>query len=224
VSDALLRFADELGSSGPAEVAAPVPELHLVTFTLDREAYGVPVQRVREVIRVGEITRVPQAPEHVRGVTNLRPALGDAQSLTFTTASGDVSAGRIVGALTTKGASGDVDVRSVGGIGTVNTVSGDVRIGPTDDTLAVNAVSGDIELDAVGAAVRASTVSGDVRVAARQGLALWIDAQSVSGTLSSELDVEDAPAAEPGAPQVELRIRTVSGDVRIARSRIPVGG
>jgi len=150
--------------------------------------------------------------------------LGDAQSLAFTTASGDVSAGRIVGALTTKGASGDVDVRSVGGIGTVNTVSGDVRIGPTDDTLAVNAVSGDIELDAVGAAVRASTVSGDVRVAARQGLALWIDAQSVSGTLSSELDVEDAPAAEPGAPQVELRIRTVSGDVRIARSRIPVGG
>ncbi|HET7421916.1 MAG TPA: chemotaxis protein CheW [Gemmatimonadales bacterium] len=72
MSDALLRFADELGAAGPAEVAAPVAELHLVTFTLDREAYGVPVQRVREVIRVGEITRVPQAPEHVRGVTNLR--------------------------------------------------------------------------------------------------------------------------------------------------------
>ena len=72
MSDALLRFADELGAAGPAEAAAPVPELHLVTFLLDREAYGVPVQRVREVIRVGEITRVPQAPEHVRGVTNLR--------------------------------------------------------------------------------------------------------------------------------------------------------
>jgi purine-binding chemotaxis protein CheW len=72
MSDALLRFADELGAAGPAEVAAPVPELHLVTFLLDREGYGVPVQRVREVIRVGEITRVPQAPEHVRGVTNLR--------------------------------------------------------------------------------------------------------------------------------------------------------
>ncbi|HKU62071.1 MAG TPA: chemotaxis protein CheW [Gemmatimonadales bacterium] len=72
MSDALLRFADELGAAGPAETVAPVPDLHLVTFTLDREAYGVPVQRVREVIRVGEITRVPQAPEHVRGVTNLR--------------------------------------------------------------------------------------------------------------------------------------------------------
>jgi DUF4097 and DUF4098 domain-containing protein YvlB len=148
--------------------------------------------------------------------------LGDARSLAFTTASGDVSARAIAGALTTKGASGDVDVRSVGGIGTVNTVSGDVRIGPTDETMAVNAVSGDIELDAVGAGVRISTVSGDVRVAARQGLALWIDAQSVSGTLVSELDVEDGPASEHGAPPVELRIRTVSGDVRIARSHAPV--
>jgi len=72
MSDALLRFADELGTAGPAEVASPMPELHLVTFLLEREAYGVPVHRVREVIRVGEMTRVPQAPEHVRGVTNLR--------------------------------------------------------------------------------------------------------------------------------------------------------
>jgi purine-binding chemotaxis protein CheW len=72
MSDALLRFADELGGAGPAEAAPAVPELHLVTFLLEREAYGVPVHRVREVIRVGEMTRVPQAPEHVRGVTNLR--------------------------------------------------------------------------------------------------------------------------------------------------------
>jgi DUF4097 and DUF4098 domain-containing protein YvlB len=149
--------------------------------------------------------------------------LGDARSLAFTTASGDLAAGAIAGALTTKGASGDLDVRSVGGVGTVNTVSGDVRIGRVDETLAVNAVSGDVELDAVGAGVRVSTVSGDVRVAACQGLALWIDAQSVSGDLVSELDVEDLPAAEPGAPQVELRLRTVSGDVRIVRSHVPVG-
>lgn len=47
-------------------------DVHLVTFALDPEEYGIPVQRVREVIRVGDITRVPQAPEHVRGVTNLR--------------------------------------------------------------------------------------------------------------------------------------------------------
>jgi purine-binding chemotaxis protein CheW len=73
MSDSLLNFADELQRlSSSTEVAAPVPELHLVTFALEREEFGVPIQQVREVIRVTEITRVPQARPHVRGVTNLR--------------------------------------------------------------------------------------------------------------------------------------------------------
>jgi purine-binding chemotaxis protein CheW len=73
VSDSLLNFADELQRlSSAAEAPAPVPELHLVTFALDREEFGIPIQQVREVIRVTEITRVPQARSHVRGVTNLR--------------------------------------------------------------------------------------------------------------------------------------------------------
>ena len=71
VRERLLGFADTLEVTA---AAAPVagPELHLVTFALDREEFGVPVGRVREVTRVGEITRVPQTPPHVRGVTNLR--------------------------------------------------------------------------------------------------------------------------------------------------------
>jgi purine-binding chemotaxis protein CheW len=71
--DGLLQFADELHRMAPAaEAQAPAPELHLVTFALDREEFGVPIEQVREVIRAGEITRVPQARRHVRGVTNLR--------------------------------------------------------------------------------------------------------------------------------------------------------
>ena len=93
-----------------------------------------------------------------------------------------------------------------------------MRVGATKESIAVNTVSGDIELEATGAAVRVSAVSGDVNVAARPGLALWIDAQSVSGSMRSDLDVGDLPPTEPGE-QVELRIRTVSGDVRIARSK-----
>ena len=61
------------------------------------------------------------------------------------------------------------------------------------------------------------SVSGDVEVAAVPGLVLWIDAQSVSGTMTSELDVGDEPA-ETGQDAVEVRVRTVSGDVRVARS------
>jgi len=43
-----------------------------VTFFLDKEEYALPVSQVREIKRVGEITRVPNAPQHIRGVMNLR--------------------------------------------------------------------------------------------------------------------------------------------------------
>ena len=72
-ADGLLQFADELQRlSSSAEAPSVGPELHLVTFALDGEEFGIPIGQVREVIRVTEITRVPQARQHVRGVTNLR--------------------------------------------------------------------------------------------------------------------------------------------------------
>jgi DUF4097 and DUF4098 domain-containing protein YvlB len=156
------------------------------------------------------------------GVVSVRSASGDATledaaSVSYTTATGDLAAGVVAEALTVKSASGDVDVRSVGGSVSVNTVSGDVRIGSTTGAVAVRTVSGDVELEAAGAGVVVGSVSGDVEVAAVPGLLLWIDAQSVSGTMTSELDVGDEPA-EPGQEPVELRVRTVSGDVRVARS------
>ena len=68
-----LAFVDALASQTAAAPEPPAaPLLHLIAFQLDREEYGVPVSSVREVSRVGEITRVPQAPEHIRGVMNLR--------------------------------------------------------------------------------------------------------------------------------------------------------
>jgi purine-binding chemotaxis protein CheW len=72
-ADDLLQFADELQQlTSSAEAPSVGPELHLVTFALDGEEFGIPIGQVREVIRVTEITRVPQARQHVRGVTNLR--------------------------------------------------------------------------------------------------------------------------------------------------------
>jgi purine-binding chemotaxis protein CheW len=51
------------------EVGATV---QLVSFQLAREEYGVEITKVREIILMGEITRVPQAPSYVKGVINLR--------------------------------------------------------------------------------------------------------------------------------------------------------
>ncbi len=71
--ESLLGFADAVGRlAEAAPAAAPTQELHLVSFQLDREAFGIPITKVREIIRVTDITRVPQAPPHIRGVTNLR--------------------------------------------------------------------------------------------------------------------------------------------------------
>jgi purine-binding chemotaxis protein CheW len=39
---------------------------------LDNESYGIAVLRVREIIRMQKITPVPQVPEFVKGVINLR--------------------------------------------------------------------------------------------------------------------------------------------------------
>lgn len=43
-----------------------------LTFCLNREAYGIPVLKVREIIRMAPITPVPQMPAYVKGVINLR--------------------------------------------------------------------------------------------------------------------------------------------------------
>jgi len=71
--DSLLTFADDVAHQGVAVRAeAAEPERHLVIFSLDREEFGIPIARAREIVRVPEITRVPQAPPHIRGVMNLR--------------------------------------------------------------------------------------------------------------------------------------------------------
>ncbi|HUG11260.1 MAG TPA: chemotaxis protein CheW [Opitutaceae bacterium] len=43
-----------------------------LTVVLDSEAYGLAVLKVREIIRLQKITPVPQVPEFVKGVINLR--------------------------------------------------------------------------------------------------------------------------------------------------------
>ena len=47
-------------------------EMQLVIFDLAGEAYGVVIQAVLEIIRMQEITTIPQAPYFVKGVINLR--------------------------------------------------------------------------------------------------------------------------------------------------------
>lgn len=152
------------------------------------------------------------------------------------TASGDLRLPRVEGALELKTASGDVDVDHVEGRAVVHSVSGDVKLGTAMSGLSVNSVSGDVSVgEVVGdvevgtvsgdADVRAAgpgevavkTVSGDAKVGMRRGLRVRLDVNSVSGKIGSDLDVSDAPVRSDG-PEANLRVRTVSGDVRITRA------
>jgi len=155
------------------------------------------------------------------------------------TASGDVEADRVTGGVNVKSASGDVSVREAGdgvnvqtasgdvefeiarGPVNVNSASGDVTIGEAYENVNVNTVSGDQEHGAVmRGTVVAHTVSGDVSIAVRRGSKVFLDCNTVSGDTHSDLELSsDAPAGD--GPLVEIRAKTVSGDIRITRAPAP---
>ncbi len=62
-----------MASTLPVKVEYSNSELiQLVSFNLDQEEYGVDVLKVREIIRMPNVTRVPNTPHYVEGVINLR--------------------------------------------------------------------------------------------------------------------------------------------------------
>jgi hypothetical protein len=157
---------------------------------------------------------------------NVATASGDvalqdvAADLNVKTASGDVRAGRVSGDATVNTASGDVMAELVGRTTRINAVSGDVRIGETVGEASVQTVSGDQRLEAVfGGSVNAQAVSGDVQIAVRRGAKVYLDCNTLSGDTSSDLDMSGEPSGD--RPLVEIRVKTVSGDIRITRAPAP---
>jgi purine-binding chemotaxis protein CheW len=47
-------------------------DLQVVGFRIGRETFGLPISIVREIVRVPDITSVPNAPDYIEGVINLR--------------------------------------------------------------------------------------------------------------------------------------------------------
>ena len=65
--------------------------------------------------------------------------------------------------------------------------------------------------------VELASASGDIRVGIKQGSRLWVDARSMSGDVTSELEVGDEEPGEDG-PLVELKVTAMSGDVQVVRA------
>ncbi|NLN60393.1 MAG: purine-binding chemotaxis protein CheW [Deltaproteobacteria bacterium] len=52
--------------------AMAVREGKYLTFSLDAEEYGIEILKVKEIVGMMNITRIPQAPAYIKGVVNLR--------------------------------------------------------------------------------------------------------------------------------------------------------
>ena len=62
-SEPLVQEHDASGHAG---------SMQLVSFKLGNETYGIEITKIREIILMGEITQVPEAPSYVKGLINLR--------------------------------------------------------------------------------------------------------------------------------------------------------
>ncbi len=168
--------------------------------------------------------------------THVRSGSGDvtldtvAGEALIETGSGDVRATRLDGALRIKSGSGDIVLDSTGAAVAISTGSGDVQIGKSAGPAAVKTGSGDLNVSeaasdvslltgsgdlVIGTAksgrVTAKGASGDVRIGVPAGLPIWTDVSTVSGRIRSDLSGAGEPAE--GADYVELRAKTVSGDI-----------
>jgi DUF4097 and DUF4098 domain-containing protein YvlB len=150
----------------------------------------------------------------VSGDVSLPEITGDAR---IKSVSGDVRMSEVGGAVEVQTVSGDVTAHAAGGNVSATTVSGDLRIDEAAGSVTTKSVSGDHFVGSVKAGATCQSVSGDVYVAVPRGTQVWIDANSRSGDVSSELDPSEG-GGEPNGPVAELRVKTMSGDIRIARA------
>jgi DUF4097 and DUF4098 domain-containing protein YvlB len=161
------------------------------------------------------------------GDVNIATTSGDVEAHVVTggvnvkSASGDVRLRTVGGGVSAQSASGDIQIEVVSGPVSIATASGDVRIGEAHDDVSANTVSGDQDLEIVTQGrLNATSVSGDIAIGVRRGSKVYLDCNTISGDTSSELSVStEAPAGD--GPLVEIRAKTVSGDIRITRANAP---
>jgi DUF4097 and DUF4098 domain-containing protein YvlB len=115
-------------------------------------------------------------------------------------------------------ASGDIQIRHVGSA-KLNSASGDVQVGDSDGRFEANTASGDIQVGSVVAGeVKLNSASGDLEIGIAKGSRLWVDAHTVSGDTSSELELESGAVQDDEGPLVELQARSMSGDISVRRA------
>lgn len=150
------------------------------------------------------------------------------------TGSGDIEVASVLGDLRVKSGSGGLEVDALGGSASVSTGSGDVEVGiargevivksgsgdmrvrEAHTDVALSTASGDLTVDLLHrGSLQATNVSGDIRVGIPANVPVWTDISCVTGSVSSNLDGAGQP--EEGQDFIEVRAKTVSGDIVLAQ-------
>ncbi|SFM40853.1 chemotaxis protein CheW [Methanolobus profundi] len=61
--------------SSTQESSSSTELLQMVICQLSDEEFGIEIYKVKEIIRIPSITKIPQIPDHVKGVINLRGSI-----------------------------------------------------------------------------------------------------------------------------------------------------
>lgn len=143
------------------------------------------------------------------------------EELHIRTASGSVTVDDALGGLSSQGASGSVTVGTVRGGLDVKTASGSVQADSVEGSYRIETVSGSQQVERClgGGEARLRSVSGRVVVGVAPGIAVHVDAQTLTGPITSEIELSDGPEPEAGdSPSLDLKVNTVSGEVRLVRA------
>ena len=129
--------------------------------------------------------------------------------------SGTVELGHAASAVAVSTGSGDVEIGTSAGPTVVKTGSGDLTVADARSDISMTTGSGDLVIRAAHRGrVTAKGASGDVRLGIPAGVPVWTDISTVSGEIRSNLNGAGQP--QEGADHVEVRAKTVSGDVVLA--------
>lgn len=157
-------------------------EVQLVTFTLGDESFGLNIMHVQEVIRMPSITRVPQAPAYVEGMTNLRghilPVVDTRTKFGMEKAEQNTSSRVIVV---------DTGGKAIGL--NVDAVSQVLRVDAKNIEEAPASLSGSVDT---------ASITGVVKLDGGKRLVMVLDAAALFG---QEAVIKDRRHSEPGQPK-----------------------
>ena len=138
-------------------------------------------------------------------------------SLEVRTASGDVRGDRVTESVRVVGASGDVQINSCSGKASFSSASGDVEIGHCQGgSLKTSTASGDVSVALCQSSeVECKSMSGDVDLGIPPRTRVSLDASTLSGNVRLP---EPSESSEPPESSMSIKVRLVSGDMRLFRA------